>query len=40
MMPGEQITTETLSALAASLRAGSRIAYAADPSLETVQVLS
>jgi lysine decarboxylase len=40
MMPGEQITADTLSALMASLRAGSRIAYAADPSLKSVQVLS
>jgi arginine decarboxylase len=40
MMPGEQITAETLSALTSLLHAGSRIAYAADPSLNSVQVVS
>ena len=39
MLPGEQITEQTLVALNVSAAAGTRIAYAADPSLETFQVV-
>lgn len=39
LVPGEVITPETLAALDASLAAGNRIAYAADASLATVQVV-
>lgn len=40
LVPGEVITPATLNALAASLAAGNRIAYAADPSLATLQVVA
>ncbi len=40
MMPGEQISADTLDALDDAIGAGCRIAYAADPSLRTVQVLA
>jgi len=39
LVPGEQITDETLAALQLSLDLGSRIAYAADPELVTIQVV-
>jgi lysine decarboxylase len=39
LAPGEQITAEALEALAAARDAGARIAYAADPTLATVQAL-
>ena len=39
LVPGERITTESMAALMASLAAGTRIAYAADPLLRTVQVV-
>lgn len=38
LAPGEQVTSETLAALAAARAAGVRIAYAADPSLHTLRV--
>ena len=34
LVPGEEVTVETLEALELSLRAGNRIAYAADPTLD------
>ena len=40
LAPGELITRDTLSALAAAQAAGTRIAYAADPTLATVRVLA
>ena len=40
LVPGEVITSETLAALDASRAAGNRIAYAADPTLRTLQVVS
>ncbi|MHA3700609.1 aminotransferase class I/II-fold pyridoxal phosphate-dependent enzyme [Jatrophihabitans sp. YIM 134969] len=39
LVPGEQITTEVLDAVAAARAAGTRIAYAADPTFRTVQVV-
>jgi len=39
LAPGERITPETLAALAQARRAGVRIAYAADPTLETLRVV-
>ena len=39
LVPGEEVTVETLEALELSLRAGNRIAYAADPTLESLQVV-
>ncbi len=39
LVPGEVITHETLAALDASHAAGNRIAYAADPTLATLQVV-
>jgi lysine decarboxylase len=38
LVPGEEVTTDTLRLLDAALNAGTRIAYAADPTLSTVQV--
>jgi lysine decarboxylase len=38
-VPGEQVTEETIAALRTSLHAGTRIAYAADPQLRTMQVV-
>lgn len=40
LVPGEMITAETLAALAAAARSGVRIAYAADPSLSSYQVVA
>ncbi len=40
LVPGEEVTVRTLAALEASLRAGNRIAYAADPLLGTVHVVA
>lgn len=40
LAPGERITDEVVAALAAARAAGTRIAYAADPSLASVQVVS
>ncbi|HOA03450.1 MAG TPA: hypothetical protein PKI09_00735 [Dermatophilaceae bacterium] len=40
LAPGELITEETMSALRAARAAGTRIAYAADPTLATVRVLA
>jgi lysine decarboxylase len=39
LVPGEEITVETLEALDLSLRAGNRIAYSADPTLATPHVV-
>jgi len=39
LVPGEEITVETLEALDLSLRAGNRIAYSADPTLATLHVV-
>jgi lysine decarboxylase len=38
LAPGEQITTDALTALDQARRAGVRIAYAADPTLRTLRV--
>ncbi|HET7762842.1 MAG TPA: aminotransferase class V-fold PLP-dependent enzyme [Phycicoccus sp.] len=40
LAPGEVVTTEALDALGAARAAGSRIAYAADPDLRTLEVLT
>lgn len=40
LVPGEQITPDTLTALRAAAATGIRIAYAADPSLATFQVVA
>jgi lysine decarboxylase len=40
VVPGELLTEETVSALRAASASGVRIAYAADPSLATFQVVS
>ncbi len=40
LVPGEEVTAETLAHLDAHRSAGTRIAYAADPSLETLQVVT
>jgi lysine decarboxylase len=40
LVPGETITAETVDALHAARAAGVRIAYAADPSLQTYQVVA
>ena len=40
LVPGELITAGTLAALDASVHAGNRIAYAADPTLATLQVVA
>ena len=40
LAPGERITAETLDALDHARRAGVRIAYAADPSLQTLRVVA
>ncbi len=40
LVPGETITAETVEALQAAARSGVRIAYAADPSLASYQVVS
>ena len=39
VVPGEQITAEVLAAVAVARAAGTRIAYAADPTFATVQVV-
>ena len=39
LVPGEEITGATLATLDAAMSAGNRIAYAADPTLGTVQVV-
>jgi lysine decarboxylase len=39
LVPGEEVTAQTLRALDAALAAGNRIAYAADPALRTLQVV-
>jgi lysine decarboxylase len=39
LVPGEEITPAALDALDAAMAAGTRIAYAADPSLATLQVV-
>jgi arginine decarboxylase len=39
LVPGEEVTLETLKALDLSLRVGNRIAYAADPSLKSLHVV-
>jgi arginine decarboxylase len=39
LVPGEEVTLETLEALELSLRAGNRIAYAADPTLDSLHVV-
>jgi lysine decarboxylase len=40
LAPGERVTAQTLEALDAARRAGVRIAYAADPSLRTLRLVS
>ncbi len=40
LLPGEVVTAETLDALRAALAVGTRIAYAADPSLRTLLVVA
>jgi len=40
LAPGEEVTAATLDALAQARSAGVRIAYAADPSLATLRVVS
>jgi lysine decarboxylase len=40
VVPGELLTEETVGALRAASASGVRIAYAADPSLATFQVVS
>jgi lysine decarboxylase len=39
LVPGEEVTSQALEALDQSLRAGNRIAYAADPTLATLHVV-
>jgi arginine decarboxylase len=39
LAPGELVTAEALAALRATKADGGRIAYAADPTLTTLQVL-
>jgi lysine decarboxylase len=39
LAPGEVVTAEAMDALGAARAAGSRIAYAADPELRTLEVL-
>jgi lysine decarboxylase len=40
LAPGEEVTPAVLEALATARAAGIRIAYAADPSLSTIRVVS
>ena len=40
LAPGERVTPDALAALLEARDAGSRIAYAADPTLATLQVLA
>jgi len=40
LAPGEVISAAALSALQATLADGGRIAYAADPTLTTIQVIA
>ncbi|WP_322097712.1 aminotransferase class I/II-fold pyridoxal phosphate-dependent enzyme [Nakamurella alba] len=40
LVPGERIDRDTLDRLAALAATGTRVAYAADPALETIQVLA
>ena len=40
LVPGEVISEETLTLLRSAAAGGTRIAYAADPSLQTVQVVA
>ncbi len=40
LVPGEEITTESVTALMSARAAGTRIAYAADPALRTVEVVT
>ena len=39
LAPGEEVTLDAVDALLAARAAGSRIAYAADPTLETLRVV-
>ena len=39
LAPGERVTRDALDALLAARAAGTRVAYAADPSLETLRVV-
>jgi lysine decarboxylase len=39
LAPGERVTREALDALLAARAAGTRVAYAADPTLETLRVV-
>ena len=39
LVPGEEVTSEAIEALALSRRAGNRIAYAADPTLKSLHVV-
>jgi arginine decarboxylase len=39
LVPGERITADTLSAIAEATESGARLAYAADPTCATLQVL-
>ena len=40
LVPGEQVTAGSLAALMAAVASGARIAYAADPTLRTLQVVA
>jgi lysine decarboxylase len=40
LAPGERVTAEIVAALRAVLADGGRVAYAADPTLATLQVVS
>ena len=40
LAPGERVTEEAVSGLLAAARAGTRIAYAADPTLQTLRVVA
>jgi arginine decarboxylase len=39
LVPGEEVAREAIKALEQSLRAGNRIAYAADPTLKSLHVV-
>ena len=40
LAPGEEVTLEVVEALRAARAAGSRIAYAADPTVRTLDVIA
>jgi lysine decarboxylase len=39
LVPGEEVTADTIAALHLAVTAGTRIAYAADPGLATLHVV-